>query len=356
MGKQGQPPWKKDGYGGSYAYWSGAWKSPRAKAKNRPDKPPAPTFPSYDAGWQGAAELTEITTRQTTEGGPPVPTLVNVVQHAVNQARKTDQRLSKLRTEALKKSRSWDAYALKLQQSYAREKGRHVAEQKRLSQEIQDTEAAQTAAYAHVRHVVLQHGLAPQETGEVYEMEWEALVEDADVVDSDLRSELARIMGSPSAKTSSPIVTPLRPTTRIPRTPHSSQAPTATTPTAHASGQASMSDPYMCSPGLAHFGVGALSDGHGSFADAVAGQGSSVMLPQDAPTPGSAQLAEKLQARKQENRRALAPFGTGKPLGHNSPAQPTPSADQAAKTPRDVLIDDDHDGGNATSPGLGRME
>eukprot|EP00439_Symbiodinium_sp_Y106_P078406 s158_g17.t1 len=289
MGKKAnQPPWRGSrdyhDYSHGYSLWAGAWKaSPKSKAKARPEKPTKPVFPAYDEEWSQAAGIAEVAlTDGATSSRSAGSGLVHDVQAAVNLARRLDQKISKLRAEALKRTQSWNDYVVKVQKAYAKEKARAESDQRRIALDLRELEQQQVAAYYQVRHVATTSGPGAPQQQALSTVAWEAqLVEDAmDVTeegDATLGAELARIMNAtrpllgPGGAELPAVVTPKRPPTTAPRT----------TPPGLGHTDLLRQDPYMTSPGLAHFGIGS-----GLATASALGTGQSRSLPTDMPESG----------------------------------------------------------------------
>ena len=69
--------------------------------------------------------------------------LVHNMQQAVNQARRVESKLVRLRGELLQRDRSWEKYVMDAKQAIAKEKARHESLKAKITQEIQDLELQQ---------------------------------------------------------------------------------------------------------------------------------------------------------------------------------------------------------------------
>ena len=155
MGKQqGRNQDRWPGYGGpaspSWSMWRGA-RARRAPWEETPAPPPAPrsSFPTYDSV-KVAQEDKRITVIRETRNGPPSAgsqslTLVQTVQQAVNTARKSSNRVLKLKRDIELKDAQWSQYTKDIKASFAKEKERHTVAVQHLEQELQ---AAQEASQA----------------------------------------------------------------------------------------------------------------------------------------------------------------------------------------------------------------
>ena len=325
-------------------------------------------FPAYDAAWQRTPGIaivpSEAAPRQS--GG-----LVQNMQNVVNQARRVENKLSKLQAELLKRDQSWDKYLADAKLAVAKEKARHESNKKRILKEIEELEKLQETVYEQVTSVALegrQGGPRPAEVVPAEVVELEAAAMDVDVgdasgserdggiADMDLAAELQRIIGlaQKRGKLSAPSTPRRKPGSLPPMTP----SPTSRTPTS--TGPA---DPYPTPPGSARFGT----PGQGKAPAAGDVDQDVTKTPHPEPKDVSAALAggtstssplkDILQARRQEARKACAPFGlAGKAV--TADVQSGVPPEQIA-APR--LIDDDSEelasaNAHGASPGLGRME
>jgi len=356
-----QPPWRGSSQQ-QWSIWPGAWKSPRASWSQQYTEKEQRQFPAYDVAWKQAPGISVVRSDTTApEGGG----LVSVMQHAVNQARRVDQKLAKMRAEQLQKSQCWDKFRADVRQAVAREKGRYEADQKRMAQEIVELEEMQSAMYKQVTHVALEShsgkapslgipegcshsmmdidvGLEPSPTRDALELS-----------DPDFAVELQRILGEAQKRGlhAAPFSTP----------PRRSSAPLPMTPPS-TSLRAIPEDPYMIAPAAAHFGCGTVAttppptttgiplDAHGGSAARAADQESAGMEPNASP------VSEKLRRKRQEVRQALAPFGLAHKAAH-PPAPPglTPG-DTGGPVSHFLEDDDEEELDAATSPGFGKLE
>eukprot|EP00439_Symbiodinium_sp_Y106_P070171 s575_g12.t1 len=375
-----RPPWRGDGER-SYSWWSGAWKvSPKAKGKHEKTLKTS-AFPAYDANWVSAAGIAEV--QGARQPKPVTGNLVTDVQAAVNTARRLDQKLAKLRAETIKLSQSWNEYVTQETQAYNKEKSRHESDQRRIAAEIQDLEQQQMAAYYQVRHVASTSGKDSEvpSPAPVTDLESQLAIDAMDIADGwtdeSLGADLARIMAATvpapglAPSPGPPTFTPQRPTNAVPRTPvgHSGPAPS---PAENGEGKPGLlhapgADPYLVSPGMAHFGMppatppaasrtfgGGAAPGNGDVLPVVAPVDIAGMKTRLSP------LSERLSLRRRETRQALAPFG----LAHRAApacagdAAPPAHPDTGQSTPGGLIYDDEELGATAApaSPGLGNLE
>ena len=149
-----QPPWRGGGGQQQWSIWPGAWHSPRSRAWQH-DHTTEETrqFPAYDAAWKrapGISVLPEKTAKQ------PGNTLVSSMQHVVNQARRIETKLTKMRSELLQRDRSWEKYIADAKAAIAQEKAKHQATKAKIAKEIEELEAQQAAVYEQVTQVALE--------------------------------------------------------------------------------------------------------------------------------------------------------------------------------------------------------
>ena len=215
-------PWRQPqdgGYYGSYGgadfkLWKGAYQaSPRDP---KPSKPQTPAFPPYDASWQTSAALMEVqpAPKPPSSGGG----LVYDVQHAINAARKLEQRLQKARSELLQRGRAWDSWVMNMRTAYAKEQERHVSAQRRLNSEIAEMEASVKEAYMKVQFVALHQSGTASSSQVPQPLEWESAMDiDSNLSHEQMQAEMHRMIQQ--AATMDGSSTPTRGTGVPPRTP-----------------------------------------------------------------------------------------------------------------------------------------
>ncbi|CAE7882308.1 unnamed protein product [Symbiodinium microadriaticum] len=162
------PPWRGGGGQQQWSIWPGAWHSPR-RSTWRQDWPEQDgrQFPAYDAAWKQAPGIVTAKTdpAPVSSGG----SLVSNMQHVVNQARRIETKLAKLRTEAIQRGQSWEKYLEDARQAVAKERSRHENNQRRITKEIEELEMLQASVYEQVTHVALEckHENVPKLAAEV---------------------------------------------------------------------------------------------------------------------------------------------------------------------------------------------
>ena len=341
-------------------------------------------FPAYDLAWKQAPAIAVVSEERPsqTSGG-----LVGNVQHALNLARRVEQKLIKLRTEQLQRSRGWDKYMADVKEAVAKEKSRHENAQARIAKEIQELESSQTAAYEQVTAVAMemkgQGGLFGQATASYVEppgMEVDLGLDqrsragqDSSLSDADLAAELRRIIGVVQMREANRVAPPSTPPRR--HGGHPALTPPATTsarPNLDAAQKAA--DPYPSPLSTAQFGTGTPQSsraphehmpeaGHPVVAQpepAPSSKEGMCEVPLPVPNDSVSPLQEQLRVRRQEARKAMEPFGIPGKL--NSQQQPPPPGDSktTAPTTQSIIQDDDEELDSAsamnTSPGLGKLE
>ncbi|OLQ09153.1 hypothetical protein AK812_SmicGene7340 [Symbiodinium microadriaticum] len=306
--QQQPPPWR--GSQGQWSIWQGAWRSPRSSQQpswSDKEGQERSQFPAYDAAWKQAPAIAVVAEDRPAQapGGR-----VGHVQHALNLARRVENKLAKLRTEQLQRSRSWEKYISDVKEAVARERSRHEASQTRISKEIQELEASQAAAYEQVTAVALEMqgqggALGPltvrysENTGMDVDLGLEqrdATHLESSISDADLAAELRRIIDVVQTRKS-----------------------------------------------------GSQADGEGMRE-----------VPLPVPPESVSPLQEQLRAKRQEARRVMEPFGIpGKLHQHGLPPAPSTTPEQVPAA-RGIIQDDDEELGAAStltaSPGLGKLE
>ncbi|OLP98031.1 hypothetical protein AK812_SmicGene19569 [Symbiodinium microadriaticum] len=371
-----QPPWK-NGEGYQWSIWPGAWHSPRSRSWRSEHvdhtdytEPDRRQFPAYDAAWQKTPGIAMVPSDKA--ASKPSGSLVQSMQNVVNQARRVENKLSKLHAELLnlKRDQSWDKYLADAKLAVAKEKARHESTKKRIIKEIEELEQMQETVYEQVTAVALEnrHGgprpaeVVPAEVVELEEAAMDVDVEasgpdrDGGIADMDLAAELQRIIGLAQRK--SKLTAPTTPRRKAGSLPAMTPPPTTRT-----AASTSPMDPYPTPPSSARFGT----PGQGVAPTAVEADRSedkpahpelkdvSAALPGG--TTNSSPLRDILQARRQEARKACAPFGlTSKAVPVDGQPGATP---EPVVAPR--IIDDDSEelasaNAHGASPGLGRME
>ncbi|CAE7613083.1 CYB2, partial [Symbiodinium sp. KB8] len=188
MGKQHgwhKDKWSKQG-GNSSPSWS-MWRGARQQRSGWEDKtPPAPrhSFPSYDSTKPGQEDKKIMVLRETRSSQPSSGSqglsLVQCVQQAVNTARKSSNRVAKLRRDIELRDAQWQQYTKDIKASFAKEKERHTAAVQSLEQELLAAqEAAQLDQHA-IQKAADSCFLAGGDTGSGDNEAWNALMAEDD--------------------------------------------------------------------------------------------------------------------------------------------------------------------------------
>ena len=302
------------------------------------NKPSAPAFPAYDHARPG--QHITIIQESRSQSRPAGFSLVQEVQTAVNQARKTEAKLLKLQKEKSRKEQMWTQYVKDLQAAFTKERARHMANANKLQQEIQEAQVQVVEDQQRVQDAAAGcfRGMAGSAAAQ---QEWDALMSesqldmgDAPMSNSDLYSMLVRCAQATSATVAvgaeQPLAASFREEASAPTGPEPEVANTTGNATAPAevppapglepargymssSPGPALRDPYMMSPGAASHLAG--SDGAASSPNLHRHPPASGLRPRvpvkqvvngvvKTVSPGR-QLAAKLDQR----RRALIPFG-----------------------------------------------
>ena len=212
MGKQGKSQWPQKGWkiwsGGyrSRSGWSDGWHSGEAAGYEQTayatERPKGPSFPAYDHARPGQ-HITVIQESRSTTSLEGVG-LVQAVQSAVNQARKSESRLVRLQKEKARKEQMWAQYAKDMQSAFTKERARHAADVQKLQQDIFDTQAQITEDQQQVQVAAAGcfRGMAGSSEAQ---KEWDALVSegqaelgDTPMSNSDLYAMLVRCVQTAS--------------------------------------------------------------------------------------------------------------------------------------------------------------
>ncbi|CAE7738221.1 unnamed protein product [Symbiodinium microadriaticum] len=321
------------------------WKTKHAGQKE-PKEDLGGQFPEYDKAWKrapGIAVLQSSNTPKENHGG-----LVPTMQNVVNQARKVETKLARLRDEQLQRTRGWEIYLADVKQRVSKEKSKHEAAQQRLSKEISDLEAAQIAVYEQVTEVALQsqrQGLQPLQAAPAatqsmdVDLGLESPMENDLPPDVDLASELQR----------SPFHTD--------KETHGLAGHDSLFDEIPQEWGRQVSGFVHGPPGSAHFG-GERSTPPPAPAPVRApevipiSEGDGHALESAKASP----LADQLQAKRKEQRESRSPFG--RPERAEAPSGPAPETGQISLA---SIVDDDNEELDSahptpTSPGLGRLD
>ncbi|CAE7697032.1 psaC [Symbiodinium sp. CCMP2592] len=162
-GKYNQQPWVKDE--SYYRVWPGAYSPPSHRSRPSWQANQGPVFPSYNT-----IDLTQDATGAAGADGadarPPDAAnagLVPTLQTALNQTRKAEQKVNKLKKAKQTGAAKWKQYEASLKATFARERGRFAKDQERMAKEIVEAEAAQEEARGALRQVFMQEQGQPQD-------------------------------------------------------------------------------------------------------------------------------------------------------------------------------------------------
>ncbi|CAE7807581.1 unnamed protein product [Symbiodinium sp. CCMP2592] len=387
-GEWAQPAWR--------LWRGGAAVSPKATARppwhRDGQRPHAPTralaFPHYDAKKAPEAAIVPVAEKKApglAAAPATAPSLVKVIQAAVNTARKHENRVGRLQKELDNGKLQWDAYVQEMKDTLRKEKARFVQEQNRLTAAVQDAKDQQTEAYAQLQQAFLT-GTRPQakaDKGIAEDLaEWNEVMTGMEEAQSSTGGvNIAALVDAlkqagipmpgledPSGKapTTPPRRPPEMPATTPPASPRTAapsrlSAEAATTPS-----PTRTKDPYMSSPSLAHFGIPSPrpapvetpstgTTGQKNQESEASTTGGPMGSCENSPTP----LAERLAAKRKVTRAAMAPFGVARGEGPFGPAG-EPKEDARTKgTELDTItldVDDSEELLSSASPGLGKLE
>ena len=104
--------------------------------------------------------MSTVTLSQTSKGG-----MVRDIQHAINAARKVEQRLTKLQGELTRRGKPSNLYVHQMMQALLKERTRFAQDKARLTSEseIQELDSAKQHAYQDVKQVAVEmHGATPR--------------------------------------------------------------------------------------------------------------------------------------------------------------------------------------------------
>ena len=154
MGKQGS--WGQQGQGGQWAYWPGAFASP----KQAPWKHGQPQ-PKKDAANSKLQILAydvkkPSSMQQGQEAAAGEQSLVKELQRALNGARKAEGKVKKILADRDEKVTLWENWQKEVRAKFLQEKKRHQHNLTTLDQELKEALAQQDAARALVRKVAAE--------------------------------------------------------------------------------------------------------------------------------------------------------------------------------------------------------
>ena len=238
----------------SWSVWPGAWaQSPQAR---RAATERAPQFPAYDSVSKDNTGMIVVSEYryekpQLREG----PQLVNVVQAAVNHARKLNNRVEKLQREIGAKNEQWKAYMAGMKQALQQEKRRHLIAVGKLTMEVQEVQQQVDYANEQLRRAAAAGLLQQAPRDGDGDQEWDAMMEDVEQKGPDFLQDLERMLrGAGTARPPSAGPAPATPPQK-PR-PVEMMTPPAVTPTPPQSAPAeplatfgAPPGPYVASPG-----------------------------------------------------------------------------------------------------------
>ena len=258
---EGRPPWRK-----------GAGKTKDSSGKTQ--------FPAYDARRPEDMTIVPVQELRTSDlaAAPSTgPSLISLIQGAVNQARKLDARMNKLQKDLTDGRLQWDAYVADLKTALKTQKARFLQEQERITKELHHTKELREQAYRQLKPFNAggsDTGPTAMELSQDIE-EWNEIARELDAPpDGKADGPLLKLMqalqqAGVSMESTMPAVpaTPPRRETQVPPAtpPHATktlaQARSPLSGGGTPTGDEALKDPYLSSPGLAHFGVHSASAG-----------------------------------------------------------------------------------------------
>ena len=216
-GRAQSKPWEASQSSASWHIWPGAW-SPQQRERAAPWQKNAGKPSDPFAGYASVDPEQEVTVIEepSSNGGRLVPT----VQHALNDTRKAETKVKKLRAAAKACAAKWKIYEAKLKAAYQHERNLFLKDHARLEREVVEAEAEQAKIRETLCQVAAQmmHGTSmPEEQMEEQPPAdsvfngWLEEDEQDQAADAVLRRAMAGAM---------PAMTPTRPVRMPPRTPH----------------------------------------------------------------------------------------------------------------------------------------
>ena len=263
MGKAGrQDKWKsqkawypESQQHASWSVWPGAWaQSPQAR---RAAAERTPQFPAYDSVSKDNTGMIVVSEHryekpQLREG----PQLVNVVQAAVNHARKLNNRVEKLQREIGVKNEQWKAYMAGMKQALQQEKRRHSTAVGKLTMEIQEVQQQVDYANEQLRRAAAAGLLQQAPRDGDGDQEWDAMMLDVEQKGPDFLQDLERMLQGaggtvrPMQAGSAPATPPHKPRPAEMLTPPSvAPTPPQSTTAAPLANFGAPPGPYVGSPG-----------------------------------------------------------------------------------------------------------
>ncbi|CAE7582633.1 unnamed protein product [Symbiodinium sp. CCMP2592] len=382
MGKKGEPwrrrgeeqAWEDDWQQPSWRLWrGGAAASPKGRGQppwrpdtRRPRQAPKPVeFPAYDTKKIDTAAIVPISEKKLSSTAAPgkSPTLLKAIQTAVNFTRKHETRVNRLERELADGKLQWESYVQDMKNTLRTEKARFVQEQTRVTEALKEAQDQQKLAYQQLSQVFTNGGPPSESTAmEVTDEmeEWKEVLAGLDEgsggsggPDIGVLLDALRKAGIPLEMPESEPSTPPRrvvvpPATTPPSTTKDAARSRLTPEGLNTPSPRRVEDPYLSSPGLAHFGMplgGPTGDGAPSNASpggqAAVGNDHSGDAEATRATGGSPHLlADRLSEKRRVSRSALAPFGLAKnrktDAGSDGPPGLVPDTGQTSS-----VIDDD---------------
>ncbi|CAE7768660.1 unnamed protein product [Symbiodinium sp. KB8] len=316
---------------GNWSVWPGARRSSRQHGQEwAPPRTQEVQFPAYDTNWKDSVGMVAVQTKRTSAQSSAGPTLTQVVQSAVNNARKMDNKLGALQAEIVARHDKFLAYKEGMRQAYQKERTRYTSDVQKLEHEIAAIHAQQQAAYQEIKQAAFTGALEMPAASQVAAQEWENMCEQPTVPESSLTQDLARLAAAlaasgqgPARQQPVPMTPPRRPIGIPPMTPPA---------VGNAESQyedVRMTDPYM----PAENGEPLISEvpppGLGSASRPATRQQPRAAdpkrkpikpaVPQQVKPPviSSPSLGDKLDSKRDSliaERMAMRPFGTGPPV------------------------------------------
>ena len=142
-------------------------------------------FPAFDSRKLEETAIIPVTEKRTPPGqgsSAAAPTLVGMVQQAVNSARKLDSKVARLRKELSDGRLQWDAYVSDLKAALRTEKARYLQGQERLTKELSVATELQAQAYQQLsffQQSPQEHGPVDMEIADD-PTEWNEILRDLD--------------------------------------------------------------------------------------------------------------------------------------------------------------------------------
>ncbi|CAE7466685.1 ANK1, partial [Symbiodinium sp. CCMP2456] len=162
---------------GKWQYWSGSWPSSPRWQRGASSRDTELRYDSVDVSSSGV-EPQPVRTMEHMEAtfGEGGTVLAQEIQKSLNQARKADIRVRKVRESVELRKKQWAAYARQMKNSFLKQRQSHEADLKKLEQEEAEATAAGRDAAEHMQALAL-YGVAPvAEEGQPHDTAWEQLL------------------------------------------------------------------------------------------------------------------------------------------------------------------------------------